>query len=284
MAIARVLSGQNVYNQGGNSLTFDCTGVNLLIVSCAGQTSAPTYNSVALTALGYGRWYYMISPPQSSNTLAIPNSGTDWLINWIGYSGVNTTVLIDNHVQITGSSGTASGTITPNVANCWLIGEFMGGTFGGNGFVATCGGALTSLKTDKQVPNSNNPLGGIGDSNGTVAQSAQTCTIPFVGNSSVSPVLDVLSIAPQLTYTLSTAGGSFALTGNTITIALTHIYTLMATVGTYALTGSVTILAFLPRWVNQVLDPSTWSDGTKHSSSWTNGAKDSDSWTNSTKH
>lgn len=138
---ATFLGGNGGSGNFSASYTSGSGSGRLLVVTFLGTAatnpdsiSAVTYNSVAMTlatkqAASGGRWaylYYLVAPATGSNTLAITQTGGDFILGVIAgdYTGVNATGQPDASAQ--GDSGGSNVTslttpITVVTANSWVI-------------------------------------------------------------------------------------------------------------------------------------------------------------------
>jgi hypothetical protein len=230
------------------------TDVVLLVgvMRAAVQTvSGVTYNGVALTQIGaahltnannYGLSFWgLIGPATGTHDVVVTMnaSTTDLYTLSASYAGVSQTGFPDASLYGLRTSGGSAVTesLTTTADNDWLVwfglDEFHTGPTAGTG---------TTLRIK------NSAYGGIfiADSNGpkTPAGSHSLQMVPG-GNDFLNDFVVALAPASGATnYTLSAAGGSFAITGSAATLTASNAtsFTLVAAGGSFAITGSPAVL------------------------------------------
>jgi len=172
VTVAHTISGSNRVlivagedNGGSNwSVTYPVGGV----------PTTMTQVNTSDTASGL-KLFYLLNPDTGTNNIvATKSSGTFIVITAASYTGVSQTGFPDNSVKNTyPSSGAATEpiTLTPTVANCWVVGAAFV-----NSNATTTAGAGTTIRATN-----NNASGGVGlgDNNAAINPAAST-TLYFV--------------------------------------------------------------------------------------------------------
>lgn len=283
MSIAYVSTGggsgaSDSVNAGSptNGALFVAVSINSKTATCS-----VTYNGVSMTPVdeivntGSANFtlfsFLLLNPASGSNTLAITQTGGLNRYAWTSYSGVSGASQPDDNSENTvASDDNISSSVTTTRDNCWVMsaGFFSGGgTFSsGTNFTLRTGGSGMF----------------IGDTNGVVSPAGALSQDIDLDTTSTGGVMMVqIALAPTLEYTVALDQGSYTLTG--YNLLFVYGRTVILALGTYAHTGYNLLFSITRKWINQVLNSSTFTNGTKNSSSWSNKNKNSSTFTNEDK-
>ena len=133
-------SSYSTTSWGSGTLTWahTCTGSNrALVVSIVigdGTCTGVTYNGVAMTLVqsqnAYTSWYqyqfYLNAPASGTHNIVASFAAGSYEAGYaVSYTGVNQVSTVDNKSQTTGSSASASNSLTPITASSWIVGHFF---------------------------------------------------------------------------------------------------------------------------------------------------------------
>lgn len=275
MAIAYDASS-SVYNSSASTshtLSHTCTGSNrVLVVGTrtydANAITGVTYNGVSMTEVGsnvalgsdaFRRWI-LVNPASGANDIVASLSSSRRIeIYAVSFTGAKQSAQPDASATATGSSTSATGSVTTVADNSWVV-AFAESNGASGAWSSSTNCTVVQSITDRGAAG----YGGPKTPAGSFTQAIAIASTGGWGFAQVSiapaPTTDYSIVAASGSYTLTgteaalkaalrivAAAGSYAVTGTAA--ALSRGYGIVAEVGSYAVTGTAAALTSARRIV-----------------------------------